>query len=73
MNMRMHTCQNETRCASAHHDKLILTYQIEAEDCEGHGAKEREHMVQGDEEVVQEGRNGRVGEHVEDHLHQPAD
>ena len=45
-------------------------YQVEAEDGEGEGAKEREDAVQGEERLVQEGSDRRVDEHVEDDLQQ---
>eukprot|EP00959_Pyramimonas_sp_CCMP1952_P035346 740594-Pyramimonas_sp.AAC.1 len=47
--------------------------QVQAEEREGRGAEEAEHAVELDEEVVQKGAGGRVDEHVQYDVQDPAD
>lgn len=50
-----------------------MTYQVEAEDPKGQGAKQREGSIQTGEHGVQERSDWRVDEDVQQDLQQPAD
>lgn len=49
----------------------MLTYEIEAEDGEGGGAKQREHTVKGFEQGIEERVQRRGQENVKDDLQEP--